>query len=424
MTFEEAKKFLKDQYIEENNISLIEEKEKSILIKAYDADVVISEEDIYEYALYESNKSNFKNEPTECSICTLNYRETIVEPLSIRIGIPFRHFLNDIVFGEKNDEEIYATIGEASNDFLNYFRFSDNYKRVEKYRGGIRRRVRRYGSSENNDIRLLHYRPVTIKVYNLNSTTVKSAIAKSDDIINSAIFMLSSLKNLPVKIVNEWEDDRNRRLKKFEFGEKITGKVLPLKYVKYDKNTLSYYQLATTVSIPALKFLAYYQVLEYYFVQVSDKLLYNNLSRKINDIKFRPNERNLDKIIIAVNKHRQETDETKMLKNILKTFIDEEELIEFIKEYEKFLETEHYTKRRTIFGTEINGKQISSGQGHGYDVIAKTVKAIRNALVHSSDRHERSDRYVPFSKQNTEMIEKEIPLMKYLAEKVITANAK
>jgi len=50
------------------------------------------------------------------------------------------------------------------------------------------------------------------------------------------------------------------------------------------------------------------------------------------------------------------------------------------------------------------------------------IKIIRNALVHSSDRYEGKKSYVPFS-ESTEIVEKHIPLLKFLAEKVIFATS-
>ena len=90
------------------------------------------------------------------------------------------------------------------------------------------------------------------------------------------------------------------------------------------------------------------------------------------------------------NNHKRENDETEMLKNVMKRYIDENDIIEFINEYEKFLEKKVYTIKRTIFGNEISATTLTSG--HVYGNIAKVIKAIRNALVHSCDRYERNDR--------------------------------
>jgi len=55
--------------------------------------------------------------------------------------------------------------------------------------------------------------------------------------------------------------------------------------------------------------------------------------------------------------------------------------------------------------------------------VAKHIKEIRNALVHSTDKYERRVRHVPFTK-TTEKIAQDIPLMKFLAERVIISSAK
>jgi len=50
------------------------------------------------------------------------------------------------------------------------------------------------------------------------------------------------------------------------------------------------------------------------------------------------------------------------------------------------------------------------------------VKTVRNALVHSSDHHERVERHVPFS-EGTRLVEMEVPLVRFLAERVVIASA-
>jgi hypothetical protein len=152
---------------------------------------------------------------------------------------------------------------------------------------------------------------------------------------------------------------------------------------------------------------------------VSDEQLYNKLSRRINDPKFSTSSSNLDRIIQDTLTHKRETDETEMLKLVLNKFVDEGELIAFIKEYETWLDENLYTKKRSMFGENI---EVKADSGHVVGNVAKRVKIIRNALVHSSDRYERNQRYIPTTSAEN-MIRQEVPLMKYLAEKVIIASA-
>ena len=52
---------------------------------------------------------------------------------------------------------------------------------------------------------------------------------------------------------------------------------------------------------------------------------------------------------------------------------------------------------------------------------AKVIKHIRNSLVHSSDKFTREECVVPFSESES-IVTRYIPIVKFLAEKVIYAN--
>ena len=171
---------------------------------------------------------------------------------------------------------------------------------------------------------------------------------------------------------------------------------------------------------PVIQFLSFYQVLEYYFVSISEEQLYTKLSQRINDLKFSTSPRNLDRLIQDTLTHKRETDETEMLKNVLIRFVDEDEIIEFIKAYEEYLDDNLYTKKRTIFGEAV---EIWLNPGHVTGNLAKRIKIIRNALVHSSDRYERQQRYIP-TYGSEKMIRNEIPLLRFFAEKVIIGSVK
>jgi hypothetical protein len=216
-------------------------------------------------------------------------------------------------------------------------------------------------------------------------------------------------------------DSCQKTPKDFEFGISERNSNLPLPKVKLNSTLVRFYQQATSSDIPSLKYLAFYQILEYFYLSVADENLYNSLTRRINDLKFKTVPNQLDKLIQDVVTHKRENDETEMLKNVIKKYVDENDIIEFITVYEKFVEKKVYTAKRTIFGNEISAMTLSSG--HVIGNIAKTIKVIRNALVHSSDRYERNDRYIPYSKEGTTLLELEIPLIKFLADKVIIATS-
>jgi len=129
--------------------------------------------------------------------------------------------------------------------------------------------------------------------------------------------------------------------------------------------------------------------------------------------------KSFDKLIQEIEGHKKITDERKKLTLVLTKYIDENELIKFLKAYEEFLGEKYLNKQKDIFGVK---RSLSLAPGYVFGNAVKLIKTIRNALVHSSDCYERQERHVPFS-ESTEIIKREIPLVKFLAEKVITHSA-
>jgi hypothetical protein len=415
MTFEDAKKELKQGYLN-IKFELADEHAEELFFKYRDDMYKINKTDIDEYLNFLQSKSEFDKAPSECSLVSKNYREQIISHLHPRARMmPPRSYQ----LGEKDEENTYVEIGPSSEIFTNYFRFQEQYveifsERLHRFRGR---------SSENfQEMKDALYRPLTIKVYNIKETSIKGAIQKSNEIIDNCIFIVSSLKEAPFELLESWpvRKPRGKTPRDFEFGQIFRSPNLPLPKMRLHSILIRFYQQATSTDIPSLKYLAFYQILEFFFLSVSDENLYINLSRKINDLKFKTTPNHLDKIIQEVISHKRENNETEMLKNVITKYLDENDIIEFITEYESFLGKKIYITKRSIFGTEISGTTLNSG--HVIGNISKTIKAVRNALVHSSDRYDRNDRYIPYSKEGTELLELELPLIKFLAEKVIIAS--
>jgi hypothetical protein len=306
-----------------------------------------------------------------------------------------------------------AEISIASKDFFNFFRFDKGY--FDSYSIGslLADMLFKRGA----DIRDFSKRLVTIKVRGISETSIENAAIKSTRIIEASLFKVSYLKNLAFWLVDEWPSSKrskagNNRIK--SLGEPYPSWAFQLR-ADYNSDLIKFYQFGMSTGLAEMKFLSFYQVLEYFFIQISNEKLYEKLSTKIKDPKFTLSETNLDRIVFDVVKHKNENDETEMLKNVLKKFVDEQEIIEFIKNHEKYLGKPVYSGQHSVFGASM---EIRLQIGQTISNISKEIKEIRNALVHSTDRYERNARHVPFTK-STELIEERLPLMKFLAEKVI-----
>ena len=109
-----------------------------------------------------------------------------------------------------------------------------------------------------------------------------------------------------------------------------------------------------------------------------------------------------------------------MLRDVLLKFVPEEDFIEFIELREKAVGEKIYSgAKQKIFGEQL---AVRLEKGHALANTASLLKHIRNALVHSSDRYTRDDCFLPFS-ESEEIVVKYLPLIKYMAEKVIFATA-
>jgi hypothetical protein len=391
VNFDEAKDTLRDGYLQVG-LELIAEHPTELFFRSgrsgREVDFVICEEEISEFAMAEYDR------------------------------VPYGFVRDtDFTFGEPNDITPYVEIGQASMLFSDFFRFDEACLQLSMQR--IRRPFPRWrDEKEPVEMRSVLHRPLTIRVYNLQASTPDAALERSSPIVDGCLFELSYLKNITLTLEEEWPR-RRPRVRPFQFGDTFEGSELPLPQAVFNRDVVRFYQRGMSTVDPVNQFLSFYHVLEYYFLAVSDERLYQKLSRRLNDPKFSATPSNLDRMIQDTLDHKRETDETEMLKLVLSKFVDEAELIEFIKAYEEYLDDRMYSRRRSVFGESV---EVRLEAGHVIGNLAKRIKIIRNALVHSSDRYERQQRYVPTSRAE-DMIRREIPLMKYLAERVVIASA-
>jgi hypothetical protein len=190
MTFNEAKEELKQGYISAN-LELVDEHAEVLFFNFRSDQFRISKTDIQEYAEFANLKADFETHPCECSIVSKNYREQIISNLHPRARMLGSRFWN-YHFGVQDNENIYVEVGQCSDTFVNFFRFQEQYLEM-CLDGPMRFRARNRNGEPFAEIKDSLYRPLTIKVYNLKEASIKAAIQKSNDIIESCIFTLSSL---------------------------------------------------------------------------------------------------------------------------------------------------------------------------------------------------------------------------------------
>lgn len=190
--------------------------------------------------------------------------------------------------------------------------------------------------------------------------------------------------------------------------------------VAYNDDLLKYYKVAKSSIFPNQQFLSYYHVLEYFFLRVSDENLHTSVKAIVNSPAFSSSYENVSRLMGALKKHDNSSDETEMLKAVLTKYVDEEELISFIQELEKGANEKLYSDtKKKVFGQPA---AINLQKGHAVHAAARVTKQIRNALVHSSDKYNREDCFLPLS-ESEHVVRSYVPLVRFLAERVIYATA-
>jgi hypothetical protein len=200
--------------------------------------------------------------------------------------------------------------------------------------------------------------------------------------------------------------------------EELDGKTPRAEYVD---DVVKLYKVARSSIFPNQEFLSYYQVLEYYFLRVSDEILHTSVKSLINSPSFNASYENVSRLIRTLQKNDYSSDETEMLKAVLEKYVDEDDLIEYIRALEEEVGAKLYSDtKKKAFGEAAS---IRLEKGHALNNTARVIKRIRNALVHSSDKFNREECFLPLSEAEAVVMEY-IPIVKLLAEKVIFATAK
>lgn len=411
MTLDDVKEKFKNEYVS-TWLELVDEHHEELYFRTRGGtQFKASSEDLKSYLEFTNRQSSFENKPFETCLSSCTHYEQLVTNASRFSSFPSFRRGERIQFGTPATDPITVEIGEASSDFKNYFRFHEYFmiRTLERFRVNRGR--------ENPTLGDFLYAPLTIKVLGLNETSSDTAAKKALELIEGCLFNLAYLKGMSL-VLEEELPKRQALGDSFQFEENDFGQELPLPRTKVNKDVARFYQRGMAVEDPVNQFLSFYQVLEYFFLTVSDEELYRKLGALVNDPLFSAKPKHLDKVIQATLNHKRESDETEMLRLVISKHVDESELIAFIGAYEDHLGDKWYTKKRKFFGEE---NEVRATSGHVLGNVAKRVKLIRNALVHSSDRYNRQENFVPTRAAEME-IRKEVPLVKYLAEKVIIAS--
>lgn len=198
--------------------------------------------------------------------------------------------------------------------------------------------------------------------------------------------------------------------------------------LSFNKELTEQYYMALSSNDIYVKFLCYYHIFEFFFEEIYQEELFKSIKEIILNPSFSlKKNKDIAKIIETVNKKNKQNkpgfqgNELEALELTLEKYIDCLDLVNCIEpcyiQYYKNCGVP-FSSGDAIDLTDVNNQKI-------FKKLAARIYKTRNALVHSKSndfRLKEKGIYHPFSDKSA--LEKEIPLMKYIAEVLIIKTAK
>ena len=192
----------------------------------------------------------------------------------------------------------------------------------------------------------------------------------------------------------------------------------------YDSFIIEYYRQASESSDPFIQFISYYHILEYFFDEIFNKKLIDDLINKIThpDFSYR-NESKIKELAEFSHKRLKgfgedgQGNELESLKFVLKEYVRPIELRERLIELKQ--DPDYYQNNKVSFS---NGPGVSFGDENGiYTTLAKRIYFTRNSLIHSKSNRASQTYRVNIHK---DILKNEIPLLEAVSELVILSSSK
>jgi len=386
-------------------------KDGKLFAKARSLEIEIPQETLFRYWNFKEVVSELITEPTDCSIATNNYVELLLENVSV---LPYEgRLFRPISFSDpKTESDITLTIGPVSDLFFERFRFHDAFtSRIHPRRLPVLRE----GACILDRSRRGFY---TVQVSNLDADSVESALTKASPMIDACLYELLQKYKVNYRTRESWAGRQSisSSLSNSRIDEEEASPTIPRAI--YNEHLLSFYHFANASPFPIFEYLSYYQIMEYFYDSIPNRELYRKLRQRMMAVDFCASDSQLEKIYASIRSRERAKEDEKLLQ-VLEHFVDPQLALDFVIESTRENPNLKWTSRRMLFGKEM---QVPTDRKNLLLNLSKRIKHIRNALVHSSDAYEQQPRHIPFTEESR-MLATEVPIVKFLAEKIIEGSA-
>lgn len=333
-------------------------------------------------------------------VAIANYDQNSIEAIIRPTGLP-RSFLRRRLFGEKEEGDEIQPItikeGEGGQAAIEISEVTDVLMLLARGPFG------RKGT-------------LSVKISGINISQHNKSLEILRRITDSLFFQLDIQNGLILSIVRDRRPVRRPGRRRAE-----TEIDLEFPKVEFDEGPISLYWYArSALGMPLLQFLAFYQVIEYYYPTYSQEEARRRVKSILKNPTFR-NDRDADigKVLSAVTgTGRGYGDERSQLRATLNACLDSSDLREF------FVENK---ERADFFASKQNGLTdhkipLASKEADLRTPVADLIYDIRCKIVHTKGEGSEGEveLLLPFSKE-AELLFYDIELMQYVARKVLVS---
>ena len=261
---------------------------------------------------------------------------------------------------------------------------------------------------------------LSVRVEGLRISNNMEAAEKLAQVTNSLFFELRKKRGVNFFVGRRYD------VKISGWGRELRGKGKQKSEVgfpkfEYDKEPIElYWHAVSAYNMPLLQYLAYYQILEYYFVKYSMLEARKEIRNCLKDPEFDVDDDNdVVKIVASVSgKLGPRVSERDLLCDTIRGCISKEELAEELAEkaLKEYFKNEY--KVVSQFKVSQENKDIDIREQ-----LAERIYDIRCKIVHTKEDDKRG-RIMPFTKEEVLLREFELGVIENLVDKVLIANSR
>ena len=259
---------------------------------------------------------------------------------------------------------------------------------------------------------------ISIKIKNIKIDRHDEAKDLLEKVSNSLFFSIDFNMEIPLSLVQYRDEIR------IVLSQRKRDKNIQFPTREFDKAPMALYLYARSIETrPLGQFLAFYQVLEYYFPVHAEQEKAKMVGNIIKEPDFNPDRpSDLGRILLAVQSKGPFGfgSEKSQLKATLKSCLEPESLLSFINEDKE--RKDFFSQKAKRLTDKKFSKDVSKDDL--LDQITERIYDIRCKIVHTKSDESSSDYQIllPFSEEE-KMLFYDIELLKYIAQKIIISSS-